>query len=238
MRLPRACAVLAAIVIAPVPASADDPPTGDDPDPAVAPDPAVLQPAPAPAPAPRPPRVGTDHRGQFGVSARVAVGLRAIATYDKFDFCGDRSPDTDSGFASVCIGRAPVSLDFELSYGFARKREVIMELRVGLERDFGPIPGTDGPRVHFVAPGVRFFFNEARTSKLFTQAQLVIDFSSYQDSAGQGRGTDFGFRNLNGLWFDLHHAYGFYVFVGETLTFKRWLMGDLEAGIGIQGRYP
>jgi hypothetical protein len=37
---------------------------------------------------------------------------------------------------------------------------------------------------------------------------------------------------------DLHHAYGFYVFVGETLTFKRWLMGDLEAGIGIQGRYP
>lgn len=180
----------------------------------------------------------TDHARQFGFSTRVGVGLRGVATYDDADYCGKRSPDTASGNAAVCIARAPISLDFEASYGFARHREVLLELRLGLERDFGAVAGMDGPRVHFLAPGVRFFFSEAKTSKLFTQGQLVIDFSSYDDAAGQGRGVDVGVRNLNGLWFDLHRAYGFYAYVGETLTLRRWIMGELEAGIGFQARYP
>lgn len=221
MRVMRACAVVTILGLAGT-AWADGPD-------AAAPD--------VPAPERVEPR-STDHYHQFGLSGRIALGLRGIATYDDTDYCGKRSPDTGSGFAAVCIGRAPVSLDLEASYGIAHRRELILELRLGLERDFGSIPGVDGPRVHFIAPGVRLFFSEAKTSKLFTQVQLAIDFTSYHDAGNQGRGTDYGFRNLNGLWFDLHHAYGFYVFVGETLTFKRWLMGDLEGGIGIQGRYP
>jgi hypothetical protein len=229
MRLLPVCAVVA-LVLAAGPAFAQPDPA--QPDPTVAPPPARTV-----APVRVEPR-STDHYRQFGLSARVALGLRGIATYDDTDYCGKRSADTSSGFAAVCIGRAPISLDLEASYGFGRGKEVLLELRVGLERDFGSVPGTDGPRVHFIAPGARLFFSEAKTSKLFTQVQLVIDFTSYKDPGAQGRGTDFGFRNLNGLWFDLHHAYGFYVFVGETLTFKRWLSGTLEAGIGIQGRYP
>jgi hypothetical protein len=227
MRLLAACA----LVVLATPAWADQEPP---PDPAVAP-------APVPTTAAAPARVepqSTDHYRQFGLSARVAIGLRGIATYDDVDYCGKRSTETSSGNAAVCIGRAPISLDLEASYGFGRAKEVILEFRLGLERDFGAVAGTDGPRVHFLAPGARLFFSQAKTSKLFTQIQLVIDFTSYKDGSNQGRGTDYGFRNLNGLWFDLHHAYGFYVFVGETLTFKRWLRGDLEAGIGIQGRYP
>jgi hypothetical protein len=219
MRLPCACALVAVVVVVcPGSARADD----------VAPSPTMARPEP----------VSTDHRHQFGLSARVAFGLRGVATYDDVDYCGTRSSDTGSGFAAVCIGRAPISLDLEASYGIARKRELILELRLGLERDYGAVPGVDGPRTHFIAPGVRLFFSEAKTSKLFTQVQLVVDWTNYKDGSGQYRGTDYGFRNLNGLWFDLHHAYGFYIFVGETLTFSRWLMGDLEAGIGIQGRYP
>jgi len=45
-------------------------------------------------------------------------------------------------------------------------------------------------------------------------------------------------RNLNGLWFDLDDSYGFYGYVGETLSFSRWLRFELEAGVGFQGRYP
>ena len=51
-------------------------------------------------------------------------------------------------------------------------------------------------------------------------------------------GTDFGVRNVSGLWIDLDRSYGFYVFVGETATFARGLRFELEGGLRIQGRYP
>jgi hypothetical protein len=192
--------------------------------------------AAAPVPAAEPP--SGDHRRQFGLSARFAFRMRGIATYDDVDYCGERSSDTGSGFAAVCIGRAPMSLDLEASYGIARRKELLLELRLGLERDFGLFPGDDGPRQLMIAPGARFFFSEARTAKLFTTLQGVLDFSGYDKPNGESRGVDYGFRNVSGLWFDLHHAYGFYVFIAETLTFQRWLAGELELGVGFQGRYP
>jgi hypothetical protein len=199
---------------------------------------ATLDPS-APAPAAASSRTRrTGHARQFGLGARVGIGLRGIATYDDEDYCGERSTDTATGNAAVCLGRAPFTLSLEASYGVAHNFEVLAEFGIGLERDFGAADGVDGPRVHFVAPGVRIFFSEAKTSKLFTQIQATIDFTSYEDGLGQGRGTDYGFRNLNGLWFDLHRSYGFYVYVGETLTFQRWILGQLEAGFGFQGRYP
>ena len=54
----------------------------------------------------------------------------------------------------------------------------------------------------------------------------------------QSLGDDVGIRWLEGFWVDLHRAYGFYVYVGETAEFVRWIDGEIEAGIGIQGRYP
>jgi hypothetical protein len=178
------------------------------------------------------------HKGQVQASVRIPIGLRAIATYDNMIYCGDTDPQAAFNFASVCTGRAPFSLDFELGYGVGRQIDLILELRVGLESDFGVSPtAAAGPRMFHVSPGARFFFSEGGRTKLFTTAQLVIDLAGYEDDDGSGRGTDVGVRNLSGLWFDLARTYGVYVFVGETASFARWMRFELEGGIGVSGRY-
>ena len=170
----------------------------------------------------------TSHKGQFGVSARLGVGVRAIATYDRTVFCGSDVDDR------VCTGRAPLALDLEAAYGVKDSIELTLELRIGLESDFGSAPGTSGPRPFHIAPGARFFFSEAKRTKLFVQPSLVFDFASY----GQREGNDFGVRGIEGFWIDLHRSYGLYVYVAETIEFSRWLSGGFEAGVGFQGRYP
>jgi len=177
------------------------------------------------------------HKGQLEASVRFGLGLRAIVTYDSMDYCGDTDPQGQFGFASVCTGRAPFSVDLELGYGVARRVDLIAELRLGLERDFGASPASGGPRMLHLSPGARFFFSEGSRSKLFTTAQVVFDFAGYEDAVGAGRGTDFGIRNLSGLWFDLARTYGLYVYVGETATVARWMRFELEGGVGVQGRY-
>lgn len=178
------------------------------------------------------------HQGQLELSLRIALGLRALAPYSDTVYCGAVDKTTSTGNAPVCTGRAPFSLDLEFGYGVGRKIDAFLEVRLGLEKDFGSTPATsDGPHIFHVSPGARIFFSEARRTKLFTTGQVVLDFAGYKDAAGLNRSIDFGIRNLNGLWFDLHKAYGLYVFVGETATFVRWLRFELEAGIGIQGRY-
>jgi hypothetical protein len=168
------------------------------------------------------------HKGQFGLSARLGVGVRAIATYERDVFCG---ADVDD---RVCTGRSPMALDLEAAYGVKDSIELTFELRIGLEQDFGSAPGTDGPRPFHIAPGARFFFSEAKRTKLFVQPALVFDFASY----GQREGNDFGVRGIEGFWIDLHRSYGAYIYVAETIEFSRWLSGGFEAGFGFQGRYP
>ncbi len=170
----------------------------------------------------------TTHKGQFGLSARLGVGVRAIATYDADVFCG---ADVDD---RVCTGRAPMALDLEASYGVADSIELTLEMRIGLESDFGATPGGDGPRPFHIAPGARFFFSEAGRTKLFVQPSLVFDFADYE----QRSGNDFGVRGIQGFWIDLHRAYGLYFYIAETIEFSRWLSGGFEAGVGFQGRYP
>lgn len=174
----------------------------------------------------------TFHKGQFGGSARVAIGGRGIATYENTVYCGKTDPQAEHGFASVCTGRMPISLDLEAAYGVTGTIELTLELRLGLERDFGVDPSTPGPRPFYLAPGARFFFSEAARSKLFVQPELVFDF------AGYSRGNDFGVRGIEGYWIDLHKSYGLYFFVAETLEFSRWLSASFEGGVGFQGRYP
>lgn len=180
----------------------------------------------------------TFHKGQIGFSARLSVGAQAIATYDSKYYCGTVDTTAEHGFAPVCAGRSPVSLGLEGSYGVARHVELVLELRFGLEKDFGGAPNLDGPRPLLLAPGARFFFSETKRTRLFVQPEVVFDFSGYKDSTGMDRGNDFGFRGLEGIWVDLHRSYGMYAFVGETLTFVRWIDAGFEAGVGFQGRYP
>ena len=169
--------------------------------------------------------------------AAPAAPTEAIGWSHDGTYCGDIDTSAKNMFAPVCTGRAPMSLDFELGFGVARKIDLIAELRIGLEPDFGASPSSDGPRVFHLSPGARVFFSDGGRAKLFTTAQLVFDFSGYEDASGGRRGADFGVRNLDGLWIDLDRAYGFYAYVGDTLTVARWMRFELEAGVGIQGRY-
>lgn len=195
------------------------------------------KPIAAPAPAPEPVH-GMEHTGQFGISLRLALGMRAIAPYSKDVYCGKTDKSTSTGFAPVCVDRSPFVLDLEASYGLRARLDAFLELRLGIEADFGSAPNaTDGPHIVHISPGVRVFFSEAKRSKLFSTAQLVLDFSGYKDATGIARSSDFGVRNLNGLWFEIDRSYAVYGFVGETLTFVRWLAFDLEAGVGFQARY-
>lgn len=176
----------------------------------------------------------TFHKGQFGVSARVGLGVRGIATYENTVYCGKTDAQAEHGFASVCTGRMPVALDLEAAYGVAKSIELTLEMRIGIESDFGTGPGADGPHPFHLAPGARFFFSEAKHTKLFVQPAVVFDFAGYD----QRSGNDFGIRGIEGFWIDLHRSYGFYFWIAETLEFSRWLSATFEGGIGFQGRYP
>lgn len=182
-------------------------------------------------------RIPDGHQGQFGLSARFGLGVRGIATYNS-DYCGTTDTTAKNGNAPVCTGRSPVFLELEPSYGVAKSIELTLGVHLALEKDFGAAPGLDGPHPFRLEPGARFFFSEAGHSKLFVQPSLVLDFSGYDKAGGGSYGTDFGVGAKEGYWLDLHRAFGFYVFVGETVEFARWLDADLSFGIGIQGRYP
>jgi hypothetical protein len=175
----------------------------------------------------------TFHKGQFGVSARLGVGARAIIPYDE-EYCGKKDMEARTGNAAVCTGRTPLALDIEAAYGVAKSIEVTLELRIGVESDIGADAGLSGPRPFHLAPGARFFFSEAKRTKLFVQPSLVFDFADYKQKSG----NDFALRGIEGFWIDLHRSYGLYFYVAETLGFARWMSATFEAGIGFQGRYP
>jgi hypothetical protein len=174
----------------------------------------------------------TFHKGQFGVSARLSMGVRGIATYENNVYCGTTDPQAEFGYASVCTGRTPLALDLEASYGITPTIDLVLEMRLGIETDFGRTPNESGPRPFHLSPGARFFFSDSGRARFFVQPQLLLDFTGHE------RGNDFGVRGIEGLWIDLHRAYGVYVYVAESLAFNRWLSASFEAGFGFQGRYP
>jgi hypothetical protein len=174
----------------------------------------------------------TFHKGKFGLSGRLSLGVRGIVTYDNNVYCGKTDPQGAFGYASACTGRTPMALDLEFSYGVKPTIELVLEMRLGLERDVGATPSDEGPRPFHLSPGARFFFSDTAKMKLFIQPQVVFDLADYAS------GNDFGLRGIEGLWIDLHRSYGLYVFVAETLGFARWMSGSFEGGVGFQGRYP
>lgn len=178
------------------------------------------------------------HKGQIGLAAQIVTGSRFIKTWDAADYCGDRG-ESSTGNATYCIARVPVTLDLTASYGLTPRIELMFELRLGLERDFGATSTSgNGPRLRHYAPGVRFYFDDRGVAKFFSTAQVALDATGYQDAAGEDRGVDVALRNANGILLDFHDAYGAYAFFGEEIEFKRWLEVGIEAGVGIQGRYP
>lgn len=179
----------------------------------------------------------TTHNGELGISARVGLGVRGIATYNS-DYCGVLDASAKNGNAPVCSARSPLFLDLEPSYGVGQTVELTLGFHIGLESDFGSTPASSGPHAFRLEPGVRLFLSESGHSKLFVQPSLLLDFTNYEKPAGGSFGNDIGVRVNQGYWVDLHRAVGLYFFVSESVEFARWIYADLDAGIGIQGRYP
>ena len=173
------------------------------------------------------------HKGQFGLHLQGVLGYRAIVTYDE-EYCGDLKQDDGGGNSSACYGRSPFVLDVGLAYGVLSRLEILLEMRLGIERDIGSTPNMDGPRAFALAPGVKAYLGRIGEMAFFSTLQLPIDFTSFD----QVDKNDFGIRNVNGLQLDLHRTFGVYVMFGEEVSWRRWLRFELEAGLGAQARFP
>jgi hypothetical protein len=171
------------------------------------------------------------HKGQVGLHLQGVTGYRSIVTYDE-EFCGDLK---DSGAnRSTCYGRSPFGFDIGLGYGVISIIEVFLEMRLGVERDIGVNPNQDGPRMVALAPGVKAYLGRIGEMAFFSTLQFPIDFTSFD----QVDKNDFGIRNVNGLQLDVHRTFGLYVMFGEEVSWRRWLRFEIEAGLGLQARFP
>lgn len=171
------------------------------------------------------------HKGQVGLHLQGVIGYRSIVTYDE-EYCGTLKDG--GGNSSTCYGRSPFVLDVGLAYGVLGRLELLLEMRLGLERDIGPTENQDGPRAFALAPGVKAYLGSFGEMAFFSTLQLPIDFTSFD----QVDKNDFGIRNVNGLQLDLHRTFGVYVLFGEEVSFRRWLRFEIEAGLGVQARFP
>ncbi len=173
------------------------------------------------------------HKGQVGLHLQGVLGYRSIVTYDE-EYCGDLKQDDGGGNSSTCYGRSPFGFDVGLGYGVLSMLEVFLEMRLGVERDIGTAPDMDGPHMFALAPGVKAYLGRIGEMEFFSTLQLPIDFTSFD----QVDKNDFGIRNVNGLQLDLHRTFGVYLMFGEEVSWRRWLRFEIEAGLGVQARFP
>ncbi len=171
------------------------------------------------------------HFGKFAFNLQGGIGYRGLFTYDA-EYCGQTK---DGANEANCLSRSPFAVDLAAGYGVHDKIELFLELRLGLERDFGfSDADSDGPRPLALSPGIRGYIAEIGETRFFSTVQLLMDFTDYAHSDG----SDLGVRNINGFQFDVHNNVGLYLFFGEVVSWKRWLQFGVEAGLGVQARVP
>jgi hypothetical protein len=86
-----------------------------------------------------------------------------------------------------------------------------------------------------LAPGIKYYIDAEDRLKFFVTLQLAVDFT------GQLAGvptTDVGMRNAAGLQFDVNRFLGVWLQLGDTLAFRRYFRFELDAALGIEGRFP
>jgi hypothetical protein len=171
------------------------------------------------------------NRGQFGLSAKVALGYRGIFPYEEDGdyYCGDADNVGDP-----CQGRSPVGLDLGIEYRALDALGVLFEARFGLEKDFGENASADGIRQRMWAPGIRAYLRDSGGFKFFLTLQMVIDTTSYP----QIDKNDLGVRLTPGIMLDPHRTFGLIAFFGPHVSWSRWLSFGIEGGLGIQARFP
>ena len=171
------------------------------------------------------------HRGQFGIHAQIGSGYRGIFPYDN-EYCGSPQEGADSDF---CSNRTPLFLDLGLSYRVLDRLDVFLEMRLGLESDFGVNEASDdGPRNRHYSPGLKIYFREGGSLKVFSTLQFVLDTTGYE----QTDDSDLAVKNITGIQIDPHRTVGVYFFFGETVGWSRWLRFEIEGGLGLQARFP
>jgi hypothetical protein len=230
------------VVLAPHPAPPETAPEAEPtpaPEPAHVPAPEAAAPAasthaPSAPPAPAGPAAKTfprlvaptlSHKDQFGIAVLPGTGYRVIFPYQEMINCGTPGK-------RVCSSRLPTFLDVQPSFGFAERWDALVDLRLGVERDF---PGT---RQFAVAPGARYWVDPQERSKFFTTVQVVFDFTEQHQEGVLPHNDDIALRNSNGFMFEVMRNFGAYVQFGETLGLRRWLRFEVDAGIGVQARLP
>ncbi|HVZ73105.1 MAG TPA: hypothetical protein VHJ20_12070 [Polyangia bacterium] len=184
-------------------------------------------PAPAAAPAlkelPAPAPPSYSHKLQVGLAVMPGVGYRVIFPYQATIYCGQAGK-------TVCTQRLPTFLDLQPSFGFGNHWDVIFDLRLGLERDF-----TQSRELAF-APGVRYWIDPKENAKFFATLQVAYDVTRIHDAMVTN--DDWAVRNSNGFMFEPLRNLGVYLQFGETIGFVRWLRFEIDAGLGVQARFP
>jgi hypothetical protein len=175
----------------------------------------------------RPP-VQLDHRHQTGLSLMPGLGYRVIVPYKENKPCGDSSRDASK---RVCTNAVPFFLDLQLSFGISRRIDLLTDLRFGLGED----PAAKGAHQFAVAPGFRVWLDQDVPVKFYTTVQLLWDST---DHFGVVARHDFGVRNANGVMYDVIRNVGFFFQFGESFGFRRWFRIELDAGLGVQVRFP
>jgi hypothetical protein len=175
--------------------------------------------------------IAYSHKGQFGIYSQFGVGYRALFRYNNNDYCGESGK-------SVCTGTTPPWVELGISYAPSKSIELITDFRIGLTNDFRPDTVTSkAPRELVLAPGIKAFVDDSGSVKWFTTFQVALDFTDYS-ADNVAASLDVGLRNVNGVLIDLHRTFGFYVHVGETIGFVRWLRFEMDGGLGLQARFP
>jgi hypothetical protein len=219
--------------VSPAQAAEDDTPARSAAPAATAEPAAEAPPAAQPGPPPslvRPPKqfpklrqASLLHKYQLGIAMMPGVGYRGIFPYQENINCGQQGK-------RVCTDLLPVFLDVQPSFGFAEHWDVLVDLRFGIGTDF------NAKHQFAIAPGVRYWVDPEQGVKFYATIQGVFDATAQPDPLLKG--NDFGVRNSNGFMFEVMRNLGFYIQLGETVGFVRWLQFAIDGGVGVQARIP
>ena len=185
----------------------------------------------SPPPAPDRMVASLSHQLQFGLALLLGGGYRGTFPYHPDTPCGDAKAADNR----VCTSRAPSFIDVQPSFGISRSWDVVVDVRLSLEKDF------NNEHPIWIMPGFRYWMDPQSPVKFFTTMQLAYDPSSTYSAVNAPHPVskqDLGIRNSNGLMFEVMRNFGVYAQFGETIGFVRWLTFAVDAGVGVQARVP
>jgi hypothetical protein len=162
------------------------------------------------------------HQWQFGFGVRAGTGYRVIMPYEE-ENCGEADK-------SVCGGRQPFWLELSPSFGLLDSLELLVDVRLILEKDFADSTG------FFVAPGIKYYTDPEDIFKLYFTGQVVLE-SQDQKHEPSLSSFDIGIRSVLGLQFDILRYVGLFAQGGIIIGFKRWLTFSVDFAAGVQVRY-